>query len=187
VKIAGFLVGWQGWHSVREEAHLQMASARECTLPPRGPIATTLPHDGQSRMSDGGAWGSGFQSRQRACETRTVHRTSAQRRQGSGAGIWRVGGFELGYLLQCGGGGAGHEAYNVPLDWTTGSSSLLAGVLLRLGRIAGQDFEGSSSSRWQSRHLGVQVVDPVCESHFRGYARIPNPMSFRRYGWPFMS
>ena len=22
-----------------------------------------------------------------------------------------------------------------------------------------------SSPRWQSRHLGVQVVDPICESH----------------------
>ena len=88
----------------------------------------------------------------------STYHLSAQRRRGSGAGTWRVGGFEFGYLLQCGGGGAGREACNVPLDWTTGSTSLLAGVLLRLGQIAGRDFEGSSSSQWQSSSCGVQVL-----------------------------
>ena len=138
-KIAGFRVGWQGWHSVREEAHLQMASARECTLPLLVRIAPRLPPGDQSRTRYPAPSGHVMLSHTGTCKIRTVHRISAQRRQGSGAGTWRVGGFEFGYLLQCGGGGAGCEACNVPLGWTTGSSSLLAGVLLRLGRIAGQD------------------------------------------------
>ena len=150
-----------------------MATARDCTRPLLGPIASPLPHGDQSRVSAGGTWGSGFQSRHWACEIRTVQRISAQRWQGSGAGTWRVGGFEFGHLLQCGGGGAGREACNVPRGWTTGSSSLLAGVLLRLGRIAAQDFEGSSNSRWQSRHLGVQVVDPVWVGHKIVYLGCP--------------
>ena len=87
------------------------------------PIASPLPHGDQSRVSAGGTWGSGFQSRHWACEIRTVQRISAQRWQDSGAGTWRVGGFEFGHLLQCGGGDAGREACNVPRGWTTGSSS----------------------------------------------------------------
>ena len=51
--------------------------------------------------------------------------------------------------------------------WRRCHSSLEPRVALEEGRIAGQAFEGSSSPRWQSRHLGVQVVDPICESHKR--------------------
>ena len=80
--------------------------------------------------------------------------------------MWRVGGFEFGHLLQCGGGGAGREACNVPRGWTTGSSSLLAGVLLRLGRIAAQDFEGSSNSRVS---MAIEALGgPSCGSRLGG-------------------
>ena len=158
-------MGGQGRAGTRfEKAHLQMASARECTLPLLVQIASRLPPGDQSKIRYLAPSGHLMQNLTGTCETRTVQHISAQRRQGSGAGTWRVGAFEFGYLLQCGGGSAGREACNVPLGWTTGSSSLLAGVLLRLGQIAGRDFEGSSSSRWQSSSCGVQVVDPVCET-----------------------
>jgi hypothetical protein len=154
-KIAGFRVGWQGWHTVREEEELRVPNSSQLTAQASRKLGALLPLDVQHTTSGGARWGFEAERVKLAWSTGIRKHTSAQRRQGSGAGTWLVGGFEFGYLLQCGGGGAGREACNVPLGWTTGSSSLLAGVLLRLGRIAGQDFEGSSSSRSQLRHMTV--------------------------------
>jgi hypothetical protein len=151
----GWVGTWQGWHNVREEVELRVPNPSQPTAQASRKLGALLPLDVQHTTSSGARWGFEAERVKLAWSTGIRKHTSAQRRQGSGAGTWLVGGFEFGYLLQCGGGGAGREACNVPLGWTTGSSSLLAGVLLRLGRIAGQDFEGSSSSRSQLRHMTV--------------------------------
>ena len=147
-----------------------MPNSSQLTAHASRKLGALLPLDVHHTTSGGARWGFEAEGVKLAWSTGIRKHISAQRRQGSGAGTWLVGGFEFGYLLQCGGGSAGREACNVPLGWTTGSSSLLAGVLLRLGRIAAQDFEGSSSSQSQSRHIRVRVVDPIWVGHKRAYA-----------------
>jgi uncharacterized membrane protein len=74
-------------------------------------LGALLPLDVQHTTSSGARWGFEAERVKLAWSTGIRKHTSAQRRQGSGAGTWLVGGFEFGYLLQCGGGGAGRERH----------------------------------------------------------------------------
>ena len=114
--------------TLRGRTRLRVPNSSQLTAQASRKLGALLPLDVQHTTSSGARWGFEAERVKLAWSTGIRKHTSAQRRQGSGAGTWLVGGFEFGYLLQCGGGGAGREACNVPLGWTTGSSSLLAGV-----------------------------------------------------------
>ena len=90
-KIAGFRVGWQGWHNVREEEELRVPNPSQPTAHASRKLGALLPLDVQHTTSSGARWGFEAERVKLAWSTGIRKHTSAGCRADSAASSWERG------------------------------------------------------------------------------------------------